>query len=144
MPRNIKPDLLLILVVNVGLYDDKERAVVLGFAVGLLQDAFTSVPMGAFSLAKSVAGLVACGISSPLIPENRFVQALCLGAGLAVQNAIVFMIMATLRQHEFTFSEIGTTLGLEAAYTFLFAPPAFYIMKLLRSLRRTRYARSDW
>lgn len=141
---SVRPDLLMLLVVNISLFDSRERAAISGFLIGIVQDSFSSVPLGAFALAKSIGAFLIHAIASPLIPENRIVHVMGIAIGLAVQNIILFVIMVSMSDREFAMSGMYSILGREALYTVIAYPFAFAVMTKIRARKKVRHAEDEW
>ncbi|MBN2056306.1 rod shape-determining protein MreD [bacterium] len=118
--RNIKPDLLMILVVFIAMAEEEpEKPVIAGFILGLLEDAFSSVPLGGFALSKSLAALVAHFLAKRLFPDYRWVHLLGAAAGLAVQNIVLYFIMVVMSDRVFVLENLGAVLLIETGFTLM-------------------------
>lgn len=145
LPLNVRPDLLLLLVVNISLFYSRERAIMFGFVLGVIQDSFSNVPLGAFALAKSlVAFFVHTLLATPLVPENKLVHIMGIVLGLAIQNAMLFVIMVSTSNRQFALSGMYTILGLEAIYTLIAYPVVFWVFSRIRKRKKVHHAKEEW
>jgi rod shape-determining protein MreD len=89
----IKPDLILVIVVYLGLVRGSNIGCVSGFFFGLVEDACSiGTNLGANALTKTVIGFF-CGISGKrLYTQSLFSQILCVGLGTVVDVILLLSI----------------------------------------------------
>jgi len=89
----IKPDLILIIVVYLGLVRGADTGCVSGFFFGLIEDLCSGgTDLGSNALTKTIIGFF-CGISGKHIyTQSLFSQILCVGLGTAVDVILLLSI----------------------------------------------------
>ncbi len=75
----IKPDLLLVIIVYLGLRKGPETGCISGFAFGLMQDASSEILFGANALAKTILGFFSGIGGKQLYTQSVFTHMLCVG-----------------------------------------------------------------
>ena len=75
----IKPDLLLVIVVYLGLRNGPETGCLSGFVFGLMQDASSEMMFGANALAKTILGFFNGVAGKQLYTQSLFTHILCVG-----------------------------------------------------------------
>lgn len=139
---DIRPNLMLIFIVFVGLYSDWREALEAGIVGGLLRGALTSGSVGINLTILGLCGLFVHYCKNKVYRESIFTQVFLTMLLAAIFNAMVFFsgtmarnidLMSTDIHYSFMSTAIRASL-----YTALMAPPVFFILK--RSLR-TRESR---
>ncbi|GAK54410.1 rod shape-determining protein MreD [Candidatus Moduliflexus flocculans] len=75
----IKPDLLLVIVVYLGLRKGPEIGCLSGFAFGLMQDASSEIAFGANAFAKTILGFLSGVAGKQLYTQSVITHMLCVG-----------------------------------------------------------------
>lgn len=88
----IKPDLILIIVVYLGLVRGSNIGCVSGFFFGLVEDVCSGMYLGSNALTKTIIGFF-CGISGKrLYTQSLFSQILCVGIGTVADTILLLSI----------------------------------------------------
>jgi rod shape-determining protein MreD len=90
---NTIPDLVLIFIVMVGLYNGIEEGVAAGLVSGIITGCFSSGPVAAFCLAYGITGFIAGIVKDRIHPDN-FVVPLFTASGCALLSSVLITIMA--------------------------------------------------
>lgn len=125
----IKPDLLLILVIFLGLHKGPIPGAGYGFLAGILLDVFSPVPLGTNVLSKTVLGFLA-GAAAPLLYlEAPFIQGLLLFLVMFLEGMIFFILLSSFHlAPPFSYSFLYIILP-ASLYTSLLAPLLFSLLK---------------
>ena len=125
----IKPYLLLILVIFIGLYKGPIPGAWYGLLAGILLDLFSPIPLGTNALSKTVLGFLA-GVAAPLLYfEAPLTQGLLLFLGMLLEGMILFILLASFHlAPPLRYSLLYIILP-AALYTFLLTPFLFYAFK---------------
>jgi len=125
----IKPDLLLILVIFLGLHKGPLPGAGYGFLAGILLDIFSPAPLGTNALSKTVLGFLAGAVASLLYFEAPFIQGLLLFLGMFLEGLILFILLSSFHlAPSFYYSFLYIILP-ASFYTSLIAPLFFYTFK---------------
>lgn len=125
----IKPDLLLILVIFIGLYKGPISGAWYGFLAGILLDIFSPSPLGTNALSKTVLGFLAGAVAPLLYFEAPFIQGLLLFLGMLLEGLILFILLSSfhlLPPFRYCFLYIILPASF---YTSLLTPFFFYAFK---------------
>ncbi len=88
----IRPDLILIIIVYLGLVRGSNSGCVSGFFFGLVEDVSSGMDLGSNALTKTIIGFF-CGRSGKrLYTQSLFSQILCVGIGTVVDTILLFSI----------------------------------------------------
>src|ERR1700722_6746000 len=88
--RGVRPDLMLLITICVGLTSGPEQGAVIGFSAGLLTDLFmTTTPLGLSALAFSLVGFALGGLRSAAMPEVRSLWLAPGGAFIGTATGVV-------------------------------------------------------
>ncbi len=88
----IKPDLILILVVWLGLVKGSDAGCFSGFFFGLFEDASSNMTLGSNALTKTILGFF-CGLSGKrLYTQSFFSHVVCVGIGSVVDIVVLLSI----------------------------------------------------
>lgn len=125
----IKPDLLLILVILLGLHHGPLSGAGYGFLAGVLLDIFSPSPLGTNALSKTVLGFFA-GAAAPLLYlEAPLIQGLLLFLGMFLEGMILFILLSSFHlAPNFSYSFLYIILP-ASLYTSLLTPFFFYVFK---------------
>ncbi len=125
----IKPDLLLILVIFLGLHKGPLSGAWYGFLAGILLDLFSPAPLGTNAFSKTVLGFLAGAVAPFLYFEAPLIQGLLLFVGMFLEGMILFILLASFHlapsfRHCFLYIILPASL-----YTSLLTPLFFYTFK---------------
>ncbi len=125
----IKPDLLLILVIFIGLYKGPISGAWYGFLAGILLDIFSSSPLGTNAISKTVLGSLA-GMAAPfLYLEAPLIPGLLLFLGMFLEGILLFILLSSFYlAPPFSYSFLYIILP-ASLYTSLIAPFFFSVFK---------------
>lgn len=84
----VKPDLVLLFIVMLGLYNGVEEGIIYGLTAGLIMALFSSAPAGLLTAAYCLAGLCA-GVTREKIYPDNFVVPLIAAVLLSLFSAVV-------------------------------------------------------
>jgi rod shape-determining protein MreD len=101
----IVPDLPLILAVLVALRRGSEPGCVIGFALGLAQDALVGGPLGLQALSKALVGFAAGELPRVCLVSNPLVSVLAVVLATLVDGSLRFVVLQ-LFHYPATFSEL--------------------------------------
>ena len=88
----VKPDLILIIVVYLGLMKGSDVGCVSGFLFGLVEDAYSGMYFGTNALAKTVLGFL-CGMTGKrLYTQSLFAHMLCVVIGTGIHAMIILSV----------------------------------------------------
>ncbi len=90
LPFHLKPDLLLILVVYLGLNEDFVRGGCLSYALGCLQDAFAGHYLGLYGMALLAVFVTVRGTADRLNTESSVLLLLLVFGGTFLEGGILF------------------------------------------------------
>jgi rod shape-determining protein MreD len=93
LPLQMRPDLLLLLGIYLGLTQGYLRGGVLAYALGCLQDAFTAAYLGLYGLTLLVIFLVVRGLAPRLNTESSFPLLFLVGAGTLLQAGVLLFAL---------------------------------------------------
>lgn len=128
----MKPDLIVIMVVYLGLVKGPEIGSVSGFLFGLLHDTVSGTSLGSNALSKTIIGFF-CGVGGKrLYTHSMFSQILCVGISSVVN------ILLRLSIHGFT-TGWQHALLYETLYTLICCP---WIVLIFRQIE-TRFGKQS-
>ncbi len=131
----IKPDLLLILVIFLGLHRGPVSGAGYGFLAGILLDIFSPVPLGTNALSKTVLGFLAGAVAPFLYFKTPFIQGILLFLGMFLEGMILFILLSSFHlAPPFCYSFLYIILP-ASFYTSLLAPLLFYALKRIIPVR---------
>ncbi|MBI3457452.1 MAG: rod shape-determining protein MreD [Candidatus Rokubacteria bacterium] len=120
----VVPDLPVVLVVLLALRRGPEVGCVMGFALGLAQDAIVGGPLGLQALSKAVVGFIAgelprwCWVANPVVPITVAILA-------TVADGVLRFALLQLFHYPAAFSELfGSVILPQAGYNGLLAAAA--------------------
>ena len=88
----VKPDLILIIVVYLGLVKGSDVGCLSGFFFGLVEDAYSMMYRGANAFTKTILGFI-CGLGGKrLYTQSLFSHVLCVGFGTVVDVILLLSI----------------------------------------------------
>ncbi|MFH1753385.1 MAG: rod shape-determining protein MreD [Candidatus Omnitrophota bacterium] len=130
---NVRPNLMLIFIIFVGLFSDWREALEAGIVGGLLRGAFTTSPVGINLTIFSLCALLANYCRNKVYRESFLTQiALTFSLGLFFNILFVFIERLTAAKDiinvdiQLDFASLAFRISL---YTALIAPPVFYFLK---------------
>ena len=133
----IKPDLLLILIIFLGLHKGPLSGAGYGFLAGVLLDIFSPAPLGTNTLSKTVLGFLAGAVAPLLYFKAPFIQGLLLFLGMFLEGMILFILLSSFHlAPPFYYSFLYIILP-ASFYTSLLAPLFFYAFKRINPVRST-------
>ncbi len=90
LPFFLKPDLLLILIVYLGLNEKYVRGGLLAYTFGLLQDVFTGDYFGLYGFVLLGTFLIVRGVAERLNPESPLLLLFTIGGGTLLHSGLIF------------------------------------------------------
>ena len=129
----VLPDLVLLSVVFIALLAGQVEAAVLGFAIGLCQDAFAPHDLGLNALAKSLVGFAVGVVRGGLHAEAPMVQVAILVAALLVHDLIFYIGSGTTTITQVPYLMLRFGLA-RALYTGVVGLVVAYALRLRRDL----------
>lgn len=88
----IKPDLLLVIIVYLGLRNGPEAGCLSGFAFGLMQDATSEILFGANAFTKTILGFFNGIVGKQLYTQSVFTHILCVGFSSVISELILLSL----------------------------------------------------
>jgi len=125
----IKPDLLLILVIFLGLHKGPLSGAGYGFLAGILLDIFSPTPLGTNALSKTVLGFLAGAVAPFLYFEAPFIQGLLLFLGMFLEGLILFILLSSFHLAPSLYYSFLYIILPASFYTSLLTPLLFYTFK---------------
>lgn len=104
LPPEMRPNLILILVIYLGLSESFLRAAFLTLLLGALQDVFSGTTLGLFATIQLTLFLLVRVFSDRLNVESRRLLLCLMGAGTLLQSLLLGFFLTT-------FAEAGPVLG---------------------------------
>ena len=89
LPAGLRPNLLLIIIVYLGLSENFTRAVIVALVLGGIQDSFSGTNLGLYLTVDLAVLLLVRLLSSHLNTENPSLLLLLIAGGTLVQNLLV-------------------------------------------------------
>lgn len=78
----VKPDLVLIIVIYLGLIEGPNLGCLSGFSLGLFEDAYSGITLGgANALSKTIVGFLSGLVGKRLYTQSLFAHMICVGLG---------------------------------------------------------------
>lgn len=90
--KGIKPDLILVIVVYLGLVKGSDIGCTSGFFFGLLEDVYSGMYLGSNALTKTTLGFFCGVIGKRLYTQSLFSQILCVGFATVVDVILLLSI----------------------------------------------------
>ncbi len=90
LPFALKPDLLLILIVYLGLNEKYVRGGTLAYILGILEDVFAGHYLGLYGLSLLITFLVVRGTADRFNTESPLLLLLMIGGGTILQSGVLF------------------------------------------------------
>lgn len=139
---NIRPNLILILVIFIGLHSDWRESLEAGMVGGLLRGIASTDPIGMNLIILGLCGLFASYCKNKVYKENFLTQiilTLLMAAALNVCSLFTNIVIKNLELAgvNLMFTSIKTIVLL-SLYTSLFSPPAFIFLKKLLRVKESK------
>jgi len=137
--NNVRPNLMLIFIIFVGLFSDWRETLEAGIVAGLLRGAFTMSSVGINLTILSLCGLVTTYCKNKVYRESFLTQiALTFSLGLLFNFLFIFTDKLIVNRElinveihrDFIFLAFKVSL-----YTAIIAPPVFYFLKKALKVR---------
>jgi rod shape-determining protein MreD len=129
----VQPDLVLLTVVFVALLAGQTEAALLGFAIGLCQDAYSPQDLGLNALAKSLVGFAVGVGRGGLLADNVQVQVVVLVAAVFVHDMIFYVGSSSVSMAEAPFLMLRFGVG-RAIYTGIIGILVAWLLRIRREL----------
>ncbi|MBN1957973.1 MAG: rod shape-determining protein MreD [Desulfuromonadales bacterium] len=100
LPPNLRPSLMLILVLYAGLSENGSRALLIGLLLGAVQDSFSGHSLGLYVSVNLVIVLSVRVLSEQLNVESTPLLMLLVAGGTLLQNFLVGLLLAILANVE--------------------------------------------
>jgi rod shape-determining protein MreD len=131
--KGIRPDLLLLFALYLGLYGRREDVVVGSWLAGLCKDFLTIGPIGAFAVLFLLFGLLMARTREALFREHPLTQMILVFLAVLFLNTI-FLIPLSIYFHLKNFPLLLLQAAGVALYSALLAPLCFFLFTKLRGL----------
>ena len=99
-PPNLRPSLILILVLYAGLSENTSRAIIVGLLLGAIQDSFSGHSLGLYVCVNLAIVLCVRVLSEQLNVESPPLLMLFIAGGTLLQNLLVGILLAFLANTE--------------------------------------------
>lgn len=139
--EGIRPDLLLLFTLYLGLYGRREDVVVGSWLAGLCKDLLTMGHIGVFALLFLLLGILLVTTREALFREHPLTQMMVVFLSILCLN-IIFLIPFSIYFRLKNFPLLLIEAAGVALYSALLAPVCFFIFSRLRGLLGIRLARS--
>lgn len=127
----VRPDIILIFSVFVGIKLRETRGAAAGFTLGLVQDSLSSGLLGANAFSKGIVGFAFGLLKDKIIFENIFSQVIFVLIATVIDTVIVLLISSlTINENVTT---IFNKLLLSSIYTTLAGPLFIYVFIFVSS-----------
>ena len=132
----LRADFALLVVVYVSLFWGGERALLVGFFTGLLQDALSSEMLGLSALGKCAAAFTVYWLCRNVHIGSLIAQWLFTGLALIVDNTVRLLVMGILQSYTFALAIVFGILIQQTLLSLLLMPCVFYMLHAMaRGLR---------
>jgi rod shape-determining protein MreD len=128
----IKPDLLLILVLFVGLYRGPVSGAWCGFLSGMLLDFFSPTPLGINTLSKTILGFLIGQLAPFLYFEFPLIQGLLLFIATFLEGILLFVLLSSFQFIPPFFYSLCYVIFPASCYTAFCAPLLFYFFRKIK------------
>ncbi len=129
----LQPDLILLTVVFIALLAGQVEAAILGFAIGLCQDAYSPQDLGLNALAKSIVGFAVGVGRGGILADSPQVQVAVLIAAVLVHDMIYYLGSGAVSMGDVPYLLMRFSLG-RAIYTGLVGLFVAWLLRLRRQL----------
>lgn len=129
----VQPDLVLLVVVFVALLAGQVEAALLGFTIGLCQDAYSPQDLGLNALAKSLIGFAVGLGRGGFLADNVQVQIVVLVAAVFLHDMIYYVGSSSVSMSEAPFLMLRFGLG-RAIYTAIIGILVAWLLRIRRGL----------
>jgi len=99
--HQIKPDVVIIVLVFISFYEGKITGTIFGFSAGWLQDIYAPEYLGLNALCKSLAGFFVGCTSGGVIEENIIAQGIILFFATFIHDVLYFLIYSWGDMHDY-------------------------------------------
>ncbi len=128
----VKPDIILIVTVYVGLRQGKEKGISTGFIFGLIQDSLSAGIIGVNALSKGLLGFIVGNVREKIMSENMITQSLFIFIATIFDGLILLLISETIFQEELGGRISLRPLFLQALYSSIIGPLLFLVLKWIK------------
>lgn len=132
---NLKPDLILLIITIVALREGPILATLLGFVIGLLQDAYAPADLGLNALLKCTAGFAVGHGRSRVVSDNVQVQVALIFFTVLLHDLLYYAITSAISLFDAPYFWMRYGLG-RAVYTGLVGAFAYVLFPLRQRLIR--------
>ncbi len=139
LPLHLKPELLLVLVIYLGLYRQGFSAGLAAYTIGLLQDSFAGSCLGLYGLIFLVLYLILRGLAERLNAESPALLLFMVLCGTLLQAAMLIFLLGFLTDAGPVWRNILRSLPLQSLLNLICA---WLLLNILQRLRRHRPTRS--
>lgn len=132
LKNNLAPELLLILVIHLGLYQQGFGGGLAAYALGLLQDSFSGNCLGLYGLIFLTLYLILRGLAERLNTESPILLLFMVVCGTLLQAVLLIFLLGFLADAGEVWRNILGTLPLQVVLNLASAWLLFNTLKLLR------------
>jgi rod shape-determining protein MreD len=129
----LQPDLILLTVVFIALFAGQIEACLLGFAVGLCQDAYSPQDLGLNALAKSLVGFAVGFSRGGILVDSVQVQVAVIVAAVFVHDSIYYLGSSSASMGQVPYLMLRFGIG-RALYTGLLGIFIAWLLRIRREL----------
>jgi rod shape-determining protein MreD len=129
----LQPDLILLTVVFIALLAGQIEACLLGFFIGLCQDAYSPQDLGLNALAKSLVGFAVGYSRGGILADSVQVQVAVVVAAVIVHDSIYYLGSSSASMVDVPYLLLRFGVG-RALYTGLFALFVAWLLRIRREL----------
>lgn len=127
----VKPDLVLLVVIYIGISRGRRTGITLGFIMGIFQDALSGTPLGMNGLSKGLIGFIVGDIRQKLASRSVLAH-LSFGLMATLLDGLLFVVVQALILPEVPLPEgFFRTLGKLTALNAILAPPVLMLLLAL-------------
>jgi len=126
----LRVDLTLLVVVYFSLFGSAERAMVLGFLIGLCHDTLSSEVLGLSALSKSLTAFVVHTLSRNVQVQSLIAQVLFTALAVAVDTLARLVVLVVFQLRTLALSVVLSTFVQQLLLSVLLAPCVCYLLQM--------------
>ena len=138
LPAGLRPNLLMILIVYLGLGENVFRAVLVALLIGGIQDSFSGTSLGLYMTADIVVVLLIKMLSEQLNAENTYLLLLLVAGATLVQNLLIGFCLMVFADAGPVLAILLTALPQQLLANLLAAAVVLYLILKIQPLTGSR------
>lgn len=130
----VKPDLVLVLVVCLGLFHTPFAGALLAFLLGCLMDVFAGTTLGFFALTKTLVFFLVYSTRGRLYFDSHLAKAGLVLIAVSIETTMIFLLLRFTSDSSILPPSVGRLIVGPILFTTLVAPFCFALLKRTRIL----------